>query len=80
MAAAAHTVPGLELSTVDDMDLHSDDGGLDFNDGDIELDLDPPPSHTQDDEMSMNDAASANGLDAENAHGEQDDFMLTKRM
>jgi hypothetical protein len=76
MAAAAHTVPGLELSTVDDMDLHSDDGGLDFNDGDIELDLDPPPSHTQDDEMSMNDAASANGLDAENAHGEQDDFMV----
>ncbi|KAL1800949.1 hypothetical protein ACET3X_001291 [Alternaria dauci] len=77
MAAAAHTVPGLELSTVDDMDLHSDDdGGLDFNDGDIELDLDPPPSHVHDDEMSMNDAASANGLEAEAGLGEQDDFMV----
>ncbi|CAG5143311.1 uncharacterized protein ALTATR162_LOCUS1325 [Alternaria atra] len=76
MAAAAHSVPGLEFSTVDDMDLHSDDGGLDFNDGDIELDLDPPPSNPLDDEMSMNDAASANGIDVETIPGEQDDFMV----
>jgi hypothetical protein len=76
MAAAAHTAPGIEFSTVDDMDLHSDDGGLDFNDGDIELDLDPPPSRPHDDEMSMNDAASANGVDAETVPGEQDDFMV----
>jgi hypothetical protein len=77
MAAAAHTIPGFEFSTADDdMDLHSDDGGIDFNDGDIDLDLNPPPPHPQDDEMSMNDAASVNGVDAQTVPGEQDDFMV----
>jgi hypothetical protein len=76
MAAATHSVPGFEFSAADDMDLHSDDGGIDFDDGDIELDLDPPPSHIQDDEMSMNDAVSVNGVDTHTVPGEQDDFMV----
>ena len=78
MAAAAHTIPGFEFATADDdnMDLHSDDGGIDFDDGDIDLDLDPPPPQPQDEEMSMNDAASVNDVDAQTVPGEQDDFMV----
>lgn len=80
MAAAAHTIPGFEFSTADDddnnMDLHSDDGGIDFDDGDIDLDLDPPPPQVQDEEMSMNDAASVNNVDSQTVPGEQDDFMV----
>ncbi|KAF1942918.1 hypothetical protein EJ02DRAFT_511330 [Clathrospora elynae] len=73
MATAAHAVPGFVASAADDMDLLSD-SGLDFTDGDIELDLEPPPPR-QDDDVSINDAASVGGLDTQTAFAEQDDFM-----
>ncbi|KAH7401237.1 hypothetical protein BKA66DRAFT_507831 [Pyrenochaeta sp. MPI-SDFR-AT-0127] len=58
------------------MDLHSD-SGLDFGDGDIELDLEPAaPAHGQDDDdVSINDAASVSALNTATAPGDQDDFM-----
>lgn len=57
------------MAAPDDMDLHSDDG-LDFNDGDIELDLDPEPQgEPQDDDVSIKDAGP-------DAHADQDDFMV----
>lgn len=72
MAATAHVIPNLEISAPDDMDLHSD-SGLDFGDGDIELDLAPAtPAHRQDDDVSINDAASVSAM----VPGDQDDFMV----
>jgi hypothetical protein len=72
--AATQTVPGLEVSAPDDdMDLHTDDG-FDFGDGDIELDLDPTPS-AHDEDLSIHDAVSDDGLDLETVPIDQDDFM-----
>ena len=77
MAAATQPTPSLEITTADDMDLQSDDGAIDYNDGDIDLDLEPPPSYAQDDDVSINDAASASGMDAQTAPGgEHDDYMV----
>ena len=73
--ATAHAIPTLEVSTADDMDIHSDNA-FDFNDGDIELDLEPPPTHGQDDDVSINDAASVHEADAQEVPDEQDDFMV----
>jgi hypothetical protein len=73
--ATAHAIPTLEVSTADDMDIHSDND-FDFNDGDIELDLEPPPTHGQDDDVSINDAASVHEADAQAVPDEQDDFMV----
>jgi len=73
MATATHASHSLDIPATDDMDLHSDTG-LDFDDGDIELDLDPaPPAHPQeDDDVSIKDAATDAGADAQ---ADQDDFM-----
>lgn len=72
MATATHA-PHLDIPATDDMDLHSD-AGLDFDDGDIELDLDPaPPTDPQDDDdVSIKDAATDVGADAQ---ADQDDYM-----
>jgi hypothetical protein len=72
--AAAHAVPTLEVSTADDMDIHSDNG-LYYDDGDIELDLELPPTHGQDDDVDINDAASVHEEDAQEV-AEEDDFMV----
>jgi len=77
MAAPAYTVSGLglDMSAADAMELQSDDGGIDFIDGDIELDLEPSPSHRQDEDVSLDDAASATG-EMQDEHAEHDDFMV----
>lgn len=77
MAAPAYTVSGLglDLSAADAMELQSDDGGIDFTDGDIELDLEPSPSHPQDDDVSLDDAVSATG-EMQDEQAEHDDFMV----
>jgi hypothetical protein len=73
--ATAHALPTLEVPTADDMDLHSDDGL--YDDGDIELDLEPPPpTHYQDDDVDIDDAASAHEEGAQEIPDEQDDFMV----
>ncbi|KAF1844128.1 uncharacterized protein K460DRAFT_388023 [Cucurbitaria berberidis CBS 394.84] len=75
MATTAHAVPNLDISAPEEMDLHSD-SGLDFGDGDIELDLEPaPPTQHQNDDVSINDAASTGDLDVQTAPADQDDFM-----
>jgi hypothetical protein len=72
--AAAHVVPTLEVSTADDMDIHSDNG-LYYDDGDIELDLELPPTYGQDDDVDINDAASVHEEDGQEV-AEEDDFMV----
>jgi hypothetical protein len=64
MATTAHAVTNPNITAPDDvMDLHSDDG-IDFDDGDIELDIDlPPPSQPQDDDVSIKDAVTDAELD-----------------
>lgn len=75
MAATAHAVHNIEVPSTDDMDLHSDNG-IDFGDGDIDLDLElAPAAPRQDDDMSIQDAASVNGQDDHTVPTEQDDFM-----
>ncbi|KAF2827850.1 hypothetical protein CC86DRAFT_200980 [Ophiobolus disseminans] len=72
--ATAHAGHNPNLVAADDMDTPFDTG-LYFGDGDgdIELDLDPAPSaERQDDDVSLKDAASDAGVDAQ---AEQDDFM-----
>ncbi|KAJ8116673.1 hypothetical protein OPT61_g1954 [Boeremia exigua] len=74
MTTTAQAIPSLEVSAPDDnMDVLSDTG-FDFGDGDIDLDLDTAPS-VQDDDMSLNDAATDGGVDMEEPSGDQDDFM-----
>ncbi|KAF2845670.1 hypothetical protein T440DRAFT_258912 [Plenodomus tracheiphilus IPT5] len=78
MATTAHTMSNLDVPTADDMDMHSD-SGLDFGDGDgdIELDLEPAHMpHTEDDDVSIVDAASDVAHDAQLGFEEQDDFMV----
>jgi hypothetical protein len=63
MATTAHAVSNLDLTANDVMDLHSD-SGLDFDDGDIELDIDlAPPTQHQDDDVSIKDAVMDPELD-----------------
>lgn len=74
MTTAAQAVTALEVSAPDDnMDVLSDIG-FDFGDGDLDLDLDTAPS-VQDDEMSLNDAATDGGIDMQEPPADQDDFM-----
>ncbi|CAA9960758.1 MDN1 AAA ATPase containing von Willebrand factor type A domain protein [Pyrenophora teres f. maculata] len=77
MAAPAYTVAGLglDMSAADAMELQSDDGGIDFTDGDIELDFEPEASHPQDDDVSLDDAASTAG-EMQDEHTENDDYMV----
>lgn len=75
-AMAAHAVSSLEVNAQDDMDLHSD-SGLDFGDGDIELDLNPVPTgEYQDDDISINDATTDAAVDVQTVPADQDDFMV----
>lgn len=74
MTTTAQAVPALEVSAPDDnMDVLSD-AGFDFGDGDIDIDLDTAPS-VQDDDMSLNDAATDGGIDMDEPSADQDDFM-----
>ncbi|KAH7080881.1 hypothetical protein FB567DRAFT_562427 [Paraphoma chrysanthemicola] len=75
MAATTHSVPHLEVPVTDDMDLHSD-SGLDFDDGDIEIDYDLPLDEPQEDDVSIKDAATDAGLDVQTVNADQDDFMI----
>jgi hypothetical protein len=83
MAATTHGMPRLEVTATDDMDLHSD-SGLDFDDGDIELHLDPAlPAQPedddiiiQDDDISIKDAPTNAGQDVHTVDADQDDFMI----
>ncbi|EOA85308.1 hypothetical protein ACJQWK_06428 [Exserohilum turcicum] len=77
MATATHPTPSVDITPADDMDLHSDNGAFEYNDGDIDLDLEPPPSYGPDDDVSINDAASVSGMDAQaGAGGDNDDYMV----
>ncbi|RMZ73092.1 conserved glutamic acid-rich [Pyrenophora seminiperda CCB06] len=76
MAPPTYTASGLgfDMSGVDAMELQSDNGALDITDGDIELDFEHSPSHGQDDDVTLDDAASATGeMQDEHAY---DDFMV----
>jgi hypothetical protein len=84
MATTAHAVSNLDITVSDVMDMHSDNG-LDFDDGDIELDIDlAPPTQHEDDDVSIKDAATEAELD--NTHptvadpeyftADPDDFMV----
>ncbi|KAF2622499.1 hypothetical protein BU25DRAFT_209810 [Macroventuria anomochaeta] len=74
MTTTAQAIPALEVSAPDDnMDVLSDTG-FDFGDGDIDLDLDTAPL-VQDDNMSLNDAATDGGFDMQELPADQDDFM-----
>lgn len=74
MTTTAKAIPALEVPAPDDdMDVLSDTG-FDFADGDIDLDLDTAPS-VQDDDMSLNDAATDGGIDMEELPADPDDFM-----
>ncbi|KAH7066631.1 hypothetical protein BKA63DRAFT_124402 [Paraphoma chrysanthemicola] len=75
MAATTHSVPHLEVTATDDMDLHSD-SGLDFDDGDIEIDYDLPLDQPQEDDVSIKDAATDAGQDVPTVNADQDDFMF----
>ncbi|KAF7572627.1 MDN1, AAA ATPase containing von Willebrand factor type A (vWA) domain protein, partial [Pyrenophora tritici-repentis] len=78
MASPVFTVAaglGLDMSAADAMELQSDDGGIDFIDGDIELDFEPETSLAQDDDVSLDDAASATG-EMQDEHTENDDYMV----
>lgn len=73
MSTAIQPISNLDLTAPDVMDLHSDDG-LDFGDGDIELNLEPP-AHRQEDDVSITDATADTGLDTHHIPADQDDFM-----
>lgn len=77
MAAAARSLPSLEVTTAADiMDLHSDDG-LDFGDGDIDIELHSTGEiNRQDDDLSLHDAGTDLDLDVQTAPADQDDFMV----
>jgi hypothetical protein len=76
MATTAHAASNLDVAATDMMDLHSD-SGLDFDDGDIELDLDPaPPAEREDDDVSIQDAATDGGIHSQPVTADQDDFMI----
>lgn len=76
MAATAQAVHKLEPPADDVMDLHSD-SGLDFDDGDIDLDIDPAPTvQREDDDISLKDAATDAVLDTQTATTDQDDYMI----
>lgn len=73
MATAATSAPSLEVTAPDIMDLHSD-SGLDFGDGDIDLDL--RSTGGLDDDVSLLDAATDPDLDIQTGSADQDDFMV----
>lgn len=76
MATTAHLRPNVDTTVPDIMDLQSE-SGLDFDDGDIELDLEPAPSaQRQDDDVSIKDAGTDAGLDTQTVVADQDDFMI----
>jgi hypothetical protein len=76
MATTAHTPLNLEINATDAMDLHSETE-LDFDDGDIELDLEPAAlDQLQDDDVSIKDAATDAVLETDTVTGDRDDFML----
>jgi hypothetical protein len=76
MAATAQAVRKLEPPADDIMDMHSD-SGLDFDDGDIDLDIDPaPPVQPEDDDISLKDATTDVVLDTQTVTAEQDDYMI----
>ncbi|KAJ4288406.1 hypothetical protein N0V90_011641 [Kalmusia sp. IMI 367209] len=72
MTTTAISAPHLEITAPDTMDLHSD-SGLDF--GDVDLDLDLRSTVGLDDDVSVRDAATDAGLDAQTVPGDNDDFM-----
>lgn len=74
MDTSAQAIPVLEVSAPDDtMDVLSDTG-FDFDDGDIDLELDTAPS-VHDEDMSINDAGTDGGIDMHEETFDQDDFM-----
>jgi hypothetical protein len=80
MTTTAHPPFSLETTATDAMDLHSEPE-LDFDDGDIELDLDPaPPVQRDDDDVSIKDATEDATEDAmletQTVPADQDDFMF----
>lgn len=76
MATTARPLSNLGVSNADIMDLHSD-SGLDFDDGDIELDIDPaPPAQEQDNDVVIEDVATDAQFDTQAATADQDDFMV----
>jgi hypothetical protein len=76
MATTAHTLLNLETNATDAMDLHSEPE-LDFDDGDIELDLEPAaPGQRQDDDVSIKDAGTDAVLETDTGTADRDDFML----
>ncbi|KAF2026227.1 hypothetical protein EK21DRAFT_116015 [Setomelanomma holmii] len=74
MAATTHNASRLQVAASDDMDLYSD-SGLDFDDGDIDLDLDAPPQR-QDDDPSIKDATTDAVQYVQAVTADQDDFMI----
>lgn len=75
MATTAHTASNLDVAAVDMMDLHSD-SGLDFDDGDIELDIDPaPPAEREDEDVMIRDAADE-AVHSQTVADDYDDFMI----
>jgi hypothetical protein len=76
MTTTAHPPFNLENTATDAMDLHSETE-LDFDDGDIELDLDSaPPVQRDDDDVSIEDATTDAMLELQNVPADHDDFML----
>lgn len=76
MATTARPISNLDVSNADIMDLHSD-SGLDFDDGDIELDIDPaPPAQEQDTDVLIEDVATDAHLDTQTVPADPDDFMV----
>lgn len=73
MSIAALGAPNIEISAPDTMDLHSDNG-LDFDDGDIDLDL-RSTGGDMDDDVSLRDAGMDAGQDVQTVQGDNDDFM-----
>lgn len=76
MAAASRTAQYNAITAAPDvMDLHSD-GGFGFGNGDGDIDLDLQPTDDHNDDLSIYDAASDNGLEAQTVAADQDDFMV----
>ncbi|USP80180.1 hypothetical protein yc1106_07454 [Curvularia clavata] len=73
MATTSHPAPSFDITAADDMELYSDNGGLEYNDNDIDLDLEPP-FDGQDDDVSIDDAVSANGIEVQ--ADDNDDYMV----
>lgn len=75
MATISQAAPyNLDVTAAPDtMDLH-DDGGFDFGDGDIDLDL--RSTGQQDDDLSIYDANTDTGLEVQTVPTDQDDFMV----